>query len=384
MKKNDAEKEVVEWPSVPLRPMVPVPWPPTSIVSVGVVGIILAYVMVPLAYQPIRVLVGALIWDSFLGQIPLIIHPVVLVGRLISKFQSITPKEIYSQPVKGFLFGLALLISTITITVSSAWLYLFITRTVTTNIGIFFPTLRNLSSFIQYLFEVVLCKTTMSLELLCRVALQMSFYLERDQIDRGRIQLCWLCSRDASNLRSDELAGGSIESVAENLSDGLVSSLFWYVFVCVTYDPHYALLGAVFFKASNTLDSRVGHRGKYEYYGKASARFDDVLNLASARITALLLAIAALFVPGFGFRSCSHGLSTAWTDASQCDSPNAGWPMAVMAGVLGVKLEKRGQYCLGARSEPPGANDIRKGVVIAKIAGLLSAILSIGVIYKAL
>ena len=112
----------------------------------------------------------------------------------------------------------------------------------------------------------------------------------------------------------------------------------------------------------------MGYRGKFEWIGKPSARLDDVVNFIPARITTLLLAMAALFIPGC---SPGRGLTTAWRDQSQCESPNAGWPMACFAGVLGVRLEKKGAYRLGAGPEP-SPESIRAGHRVAQLAGAMS------------
>ena len=148
-------------------------------------------------------------------------------------------------------------------------------------------------------------------------------------------------------------------------------------------------MGAFAFRVMNTLDSRVGYRGRTEWVGKPSARWDDIINLFPARLTALLLVLAAALANLLGGVSnptsvVQQGLSVGWRDASQCDSPNAGWPMATFAGILGVRLEKRDQYSLngpkaGGSGKPPGPNDIRKGHSIAELAGFLLFLLAMAV-----
>mmetsp|Transcript_25147 Transcript_25147/g.56786 ORF Transcript_25147/g.56786 Transcript_25147/m.56786 type:complete len:189 (-) Transcript_25147:12-578(-) len=76
--------------------------------------------------------------------------------------------------------------------------------------------------------RVLLLKSIFSIQLLCTVSLQMARFLERGQIEEARLQLCWLCSRDSTNLDGEDLAAGTLESLAENLSDGFVAPLFWY------------------------------------------------------------------------------------------------------------------------------------------------------------
>ena len=188
----------------------------------------------------------------------------------------------------------------------------------------------------------------------------------------------WLCSRDPSTLRADELAGGTLESLSENLSDSVVAPLFFYTL----FGP----LGAFGFRAANTLDSRVGFRGRMEWVGKFSARKDDILCIIPARLGALLLIVGAVVChPRRAALSIlRRGLWVAWSDAKQCDSPNSGWPMACFAGILEVQLEKRGQYSLNGPpagdGKPPGFQDIRRGYVIAQVAGIFTFLLAMAAI----
>ena len=137
------------------------------------------------------------------------------------------------------------------------------------------------------------------------------------------------------------------------------------------------------YRIANTLDSRVGYRGgQFEWFGKPSARFDDLINIIPARVTALMLCIAA-YIINIDKHCAMNGLTTAWRDSSQCASPNAGWPMGAMAGVLLVRLEKKGEYCLGKcldSARDPTPNDIRVGHKIAQVAGLLALFTSIVII----
>ena len=149
------------------------------------------------------------------------------------------------------------------------------------------------------------------------------------------------------------------------MSDGFVAPLFWYVLL--------GPLGAVGYRIANTMDSRIGYQGKYEWFGKASALHDDLINILPACITTLLLAFAAVFVRGCDAR---RGLRTAWEDRKQCDSSNAGCPMACFAGILGVRLSKEGQYCLGSGGVDTGPINLRAGHGVALIAGEMAVLVA--------
>lgn len=164
--------------------------------------------------------------------------------------------------------------------------------------------------------------------------------LVRGDVPAARTALRSLCSRDPSRLDERQLAAATVESLAENTSDSVVAPLFYYAL--------FGLPGAVAYRAVNTLDAMIGYRGRYEYLGKPAARLDDVLNWIPARITALLL-LGAGALTGARVRD---GWRILCRDGGATASPNAGRPMAAMAGLLGVRLDKPGHYALGDATVP--------------------------------
>lgn len=158
-------------------------------------------------------------------------------------------------------------------------------------------------------------------------------------VGEGRRAVSMIVGRDTRDMTEAEVARAAIESAAENFSDGLVAPLFWFVLL--------GLPGLVTYKLVNTADSMIGHRTeRYEDFGWAAARLDDVLNLIPARLTALLLALAAL---------STSALHTAIRDAGSHRSPNAGWPEGAMAGALNVALSGPRSYH-GQYQELPWVN----------------------------
>ncbi len=147
-------------------------------------------------------------------------------------------------------------------------------------------------------------------------------------LDEGRRAVGKIVGRDVAALDEAGVARAAIESLAENFSDGVVAPALWLAF--------FGLPGAIAYKAVNTADSMIGHKSeRHLAFGWAAARCDDLLNLIPARLTAALLALAALALPG---ASATAALSAARRDAHQHASPNAGWPEAAMAGALGLAL----------------------------------------------
>lgn len=352
-------------PCIPPRPMMPVPNASSSVLVIGILLTLASYLFI--STESVSLLLGAIFWDRYLGEPPLLFHPVVIAGNLITAALSRVSQRVYENAPLGFICGTVLLLSMVTGFASLGWVFLQMTEQLCEYALQVFTLILpgfDLSSFILPLFDftgwvlrLLLIKSTFSIQLLVTLGLQMAKFLERKQLDDARAQLCWLCSRDPSDLSAEELAGATLESLSENLSDGFVGPLFFYALL--------GPLGTLGYRIVNTLDSRIGYRGKYEYFGKASARFDDLLNILPARLTTVLLAFAAVFVKGC---SGSDGIKTAMSDRKQCESPNAGWPMACMAGLLGVRLEKKKEYSLGAGMQPT-PQKLRVGCRVAQIAG---------------
>ena len=165
----------------------------------------------------------------------------------------------------------------------------------------------------------------------------------------GREAVSRIVGRDVSVLDRSGVARAAVESAAENFSDGVVAPAFWFVLL--------GLPGLIVYKVANTADSMIGHRSqRYEAFGWAAARFDDLLNLVPARLAAALI-IAASLLRG----SARQAARTAWRDARLHRSPNAGWPEAAAAGALGLALGGPRRYgdlvVDGAWLNPGGRRD---------------------------
>lgn len=200
-----------------------------------------------------------------------------------------------------------------------------------------------------------------------------------DPLDNGnvvgaRTAVAMIVGRDPEHLDEAGIARAGIESLAENTSDGVIAPLFWGAVG--------GLPGIALYKAINTADSMIGHRNeRYESFGWASARLDDLVNWIPARLTALLF-VAASLRPGPAFR-------TIKADAGHHRSPNAGWPEAAMAAALNVRLSGPRSYGDGVRDEPwvngaapdPTAETLYRGVTLfwraVGLAALLLAVLAL-------
>jgi len=152
--------------------------------------------------------------------------------------------------------------------------------------------------------------------------------LRLNGLEGGRAAVAHIVGRDVTALDEYAVARAAIESGAENFSDAVVAPVFWYLLL--------GLPGMLAYKAVNTLDSMIGYRTpRYEQFGKAAARLDDVMNFLPARLSALILTLAALVTPT---ANAWRALVTVLRDAKKHRSPNAGWPEAAMAGALDLAL----------------------------------------------
>lgn len=293
------------------------------------------------------VLLAALLVDRFVGEWPGIAHPVVWMGRLVRACERAAPGAGRARP---FLYGVAMAI----LLPAGWWAFGWAAVRV---------------PLVGPVLAIFLLKSSFALRLLGEAGQGVARPLLAGDLDEGRRRLSWLCSRDASALDASQVTAGAVESLAENLSDSFVAPLFWFVVAGVP--------GALAYRMVNTLDAMIGYHGKYEWLGKASARLDDLLNLVPARITTVAIAIAAPAARG----DLRGGLRAWWQHRGRTESPNAGWPMATMAGLLGVRLTKPGHYALGeGRAPEPG--DIARAWRICEAAGGLLALITLLVSFR--
>ncbi len=196
-------------------------------------------------------------------------------------------------------------------------------------------------------------------------------------LDAGRDRLRWLVSRDVTQLSAVQVRESAMETLAENLNDSVVAPLFWFVLL--------GLPGAALYRFANTADAMWGYPGMYKgrnwaWAGTWAARADDVLSWIPARITALLLLLAA------GKRGWAVRMQLP-AEARKTPSPNSGWPMAAMALVLGVRLGKPGVYALNPQGREAQAADadaaqasalwavqLGVGVVLAMLLGVAAGV----------
>ena len=275
-------------------------------------GVPAGFVDVP---DPLLLLLAGLVLDAFAPDLPeswrRIPHPVVLAGRAIAWAEARLnrPQRSVSDRVwRGLLLCAALVLLAGGIGFALSWL-------------------ARAAAF-GVLIEIALIAWLLAQRSLYDHVRAVAVALEAGGEAAGRAAVAHIVGRDPDCLDRHGIARAAIESLAENFSDAVVAPVFWYVL--------FGLPGLLVYKMVNTLDSMVGYRSeRYRAFGWASARLDDGLNLAPARLSALLIAGAALVVPGADPR---RALAIMRRDHGRHRSPNSGWPEAAMAGALGLAL----------------------------------------------
>ena len=257
--------------------------------------------------------------DTLMGDPRSRFHPVVLIGNLISGLE----KSIYHPDLtdkRKFLYGGLLVI-----------VVLYITYALTDSIIQLASLTGNV--FIYYGVQALILSFTISPRSLSEAGRELYGFLQEGDLENARYKVGWIVGRDTDKLTSGEVTRATVETIAENTTDGIISPLFFFVIGGVPL--------AVLYRAANTMDSMLGYKNeKYLYFGRVTARVDDILNYIPARITGILFVISALLL-GYNWRNSWNMLMR---DASKHPSPNGGWAEASVAGALNIRLGGYNSY----------------------------------------
>ena len=258
-------------------------------------------------------LIFAYLIDLIVGDPPHFPHPVILIGKLINKLDKLLYKKEKSNGYK-FLAGLLLVLIVLGITYFSTWFLLYL-------IGLIHPLL-------AWLLSIWLISTTIAHKGLKEAGGKIKKLLEEKKIKEARTEVGYIVGRDTQNLNDSEIIRATIETISENIVDGITSPLF------------YAFLGgaplAMTYRAVNTLDSMLGYKNdKYFYFGKTAARVDDLFNYIPARLTAIFIVAAAYLLPETAGKDAWQVVKR---DAKKHPSPNSGFSESAVSGALKIRL----------------------------------------------
>ena len=301
--------------------------------------------------DPLYLLPAAFIIDIIAGDPRWLPHPIRGMGWGISFLEPHFRKIPVDPVFSGLLFS--------TVLIAGTWIV---------TAGILLMS-HQVHPRIPPVLSVLLISCAISVRSLKTAAMQVYDALNRQGLAAAREAVAHIIGRDVARLSETEVAGGAVESVAENLVDGIISPLF------------YAALGgaplAMAFKMASTLDSMIGYKNEtYIRFGKAAARIDDGANFIPARLSVPVISVAARIL----YKTGGSTFRTAVREGANHTSPNAGYPEACFAGALGVKLNGPNYYggtlvdkpFIGIQYERPEPEDIRRACDLMMVSAVIS------------
>lgn len=314
--------------------------------------------------EPLLLLLFAIFIEAYIGEARLVfkfvLHPVVLIGRLIGMLDRKLNREKRSnmdRAVRGFITVL-------------------VVCTVVGAVGAGVDWVSRNHPF-GWIIELLLIISLIAQRGLFNAVRKVGVALRDASLEDARGEVSHIVGRDPAQLDQHGVARAAIESLAENFSDGVIAPLFWYVI--------FGFPGMIVYKAINTMDSMIGYKNeRYRAFGFSAARIDDIVNYIPARLTGLLFVLAAIFTP---HASPGSALRIMFKDASKHRSVNAGWPEGAMAGALDIAIAGPRRYpdrlvkdpWIGTGTAQVTHKDIKRALYLYAVAGLIAAAIIGGV-----
>jgi adenosylcobinamide-phosphate synthase len=289
--------------------------------------------------------------DLILGDPKKFPHPVKGIGFLALKFEPFFRKKIKKERTAGIFFALTIIFISFALTL----LIIF---------GAYF-----INIFLAGAIAATFIYTSIAIKDLRIESLRVVNSLENRDIVAARKNLSMIVGRDTENLTQEEIIRATIETISENLVDGILSPLF------------FAFIGnaplSIAYKASSTLDSTVGYKNKkYKYFGTASAKIDDYLNYIPARISIVLVPVATFLCK----KNWRNSFRIALRDGQKNPSPNSGISEAAFAGALGIELGGLNYYN-GVPSDKPKIGTSVKKIELKDISDSLKITFTASILF---
>lgn len=236
-------------------------------------------------------------------------HPVKGIGWMIKNMEAPLRRAIKNERMSGVALAV--------VVIGVSWSLAFIIINLASS----------LNRYLGYAFSIIFIYSSIAVKDLAVESMEVYRPLEKKEMALARKKLSLIVGRDTDNLEPREVVRATVETISENIVDGIISPLF------------YAIIGgaplAIAYKAVNTLDSMVGYKNeRYKYFGWASARIDDWANFIPARLTLFFVPLASLLAG----KDALNSWRIARRDGRKNPSPNSGMPEATFAGALGVQL----------------------------------------------
>ena len=301
----------------------------------------------------ILTLMVSLAIDIIYGELPVKIHPVVIIGNIIDFFK----KQFIS--IKNRLSGLFVVVCVYL----SIYIILYIIYLIL-----------SLNLFLLFIVISILLSSTFSVNMLLKTANDVKDALDIS-IEKARQLVSYLVSRDTDELTESFIVSATIESLTENITDSYVAPIFYFVVfgVLMLIYPvdnyiFYLLLVPMIYRASNTMDAMLGYKtDELKDIGYLPAKIDDILNFIPSRIAGLFIVASAYLLRLDG----KNAFAMMMRDARKCSSPNSGYTMATTAGALNIQLVKKGTYILGDDNKSITKDDISAAVKLSRLTIVL-------------
>lgn len=269
------------------------------------------FTVIGYSFANILIMILGYIMDLVFGDPYWFPHPVRFIGKLISKTEKFIRKHVKSEKSLKY-WGILM------------WLVPVVTTALVTALIV---KIASFNKYVEIFVSAFIIYTTLSTKCLKDEATKIYNVLETGDIKKSRVQLSYIVGRDTTNLSQSEIIRATVETVAENTVDGTISPMF--------YGFLFGPVGAMTYKAINTLDSMVGYKNdKYLNLGCVSAKLDDVANFIPARLTAIFMPLGAFLCGMNGLNS----FKIAIRDRKNHKSPNCAFAEGAAAGAIGVQL----------------------------------------------
>ncbi len=301
----------------------------------------------------------ALLLDFKFGDPKNKFHPTSWIGSLMAKLTPMAKNENSLMEKFGGLWIIVipsgLVISLLTIL----------------DVGISFITIDYVSLIISVVIGSLLLKSTIAIHGMEKHAMFVLRSLDEKNLDMARNNLSMIVKRNTSNLDKNHILSGVLESVSENTVDGITGPLFYYAF--------FGLPGAFVYRITNTADSMIGYRNKiFNNIGWFAANSDSALNYIPSRLTGMMMVLSSALLQ----KNWKNSYKIMIRDGGKTESPNAGYPMAALAGSLEIKFEKISHYKLGDGETPLTKEHVHSAITIMKLTSILFfTMITIPIIY---
>jgi len=216
------------------------------------------------------------------------------------------------------------------------------------------------SVVISTIFGIILFKMTIAIRGMELHALAVLDSIQKNDLAQARKNLSMIVKRNTKNLDKNHILSGTLESLSENIVDGITGPMFYFAL--------FGLPGAFAYRIVNTVDSMVGYKTyMFKNLGWFGANCDNILNYIPSRLTGLTMVLGAMLL-GHDWKNC---YAIFKRDGKKTDSPNAGYPMAALAGALGTTFEKIEHYSLGSGNQEITSKKVTDAIALMKVTSLL-------------